>query len=98
MSKSLPFSGAGLVRGGVAAFLFVTCLSVWIGPIRLVEPAQAQIPDAGLQRKLVLEQARRTNQLLVEIKQILKTGTFNVRMEGADNKSDVLAPNRTPGK
>lgn len=54
--------------------VLVVCTAMFvIGPLRLVEPALAQIPDSGLQRKQLLDEARRTNQLLSEIKQQLTT-------------------------
>jgi len=56
-----------------------------MGPLPVLETAYGQIPDAGLQRKLLLEEAKTTNQLLGEIKQLLATGTLHVRLEGADN-------------
>ncbi len=71
----------------VIVFVLLTCLWVWVGPTAVLPAAQAQIPDSGLQRKLLLDEARRTNLLLVEIKQILTSHTFNVRMEGADNQA-----------
>ena len=73
----------------IALLLLLICLRVWSGPVPIVEPAQAQIPDAGTQRVQMLEEARRTNQLLSEIKELLKTQTFNVRMQGADNQADA---------
>jgi len=54
-----------------------------------VEPAQAQLPDPALQRVRMLEEARRTNELLAEIKALLEKHTFNVRMQGADNPADA---------
>ncbi len=72
--------------------VLLTCLRVWIGPTSLIAPVRAQIPDSGMQRKQLLEEARQTNRLLTEIKQFLTTGTLNVRVEGADNQS------RTPIK
>lgn len=75
------------MRSGVlTTLLFLTCLKIWIGPTPILSPAQAQIPDSGMQRKQLLVEARRTNQLLVEIKQFLATQTLNVRIEGADNQ------------
>ena len=68
-------------------FVLLTCLRVWVGPMPVVQPARAQIPDAGTQRKLLVDEVRRTNQLLTDIKQILATRTLNVRIEGADNPS-----------
>jgi hypothetical protein len=76
----------------IAIFVLLTCLRVWVGPVPLLPKAQAQIPDSGMQRKLLLDEAKRTNQLLGEIKQILTSHTLNVRLEGADNQA------RPPGK
>ena len=78
--------------------MLLTCLKVWIGPTRLIERAEAQIPDAGLQRKQLLDEARLTNLLLGEIKQILEKGTINVRTNGADNQADPAPIPRSPGR
>ncbi len=75
-----------LIRSVLAILVLLSCMRAWLGPAELVNQAQAQIPDSALQRKLLLEEARRTNQLLSEIKQILTSRTLNVRVQGADNK------------
>ncbi len=64
-----------------------TGVRVWIAPPTWVTPVYAQIPDSGLQRKELLDEARRTNQLLIEMRQLLKEHTFNVRIQGADKPS-----------
>lgn len=69
-------------------FLAATCLHVWLGSPPVLQRAEAQIPDAGLQRKLLIEEAQRTNVLLAEIKQMLQAQTLNVRVVGADNQAD----------
>ena len=74
-----------LWRSVMSLFVLLTCIRVWVGPVPAAQPACAQIPDAGSQRRLALDEARRTNLLLSEIKQVLSTHTFNVRIEGADN-------------
>lgn len=89
MDTHCQYQKRRLLRNAIIAFVVLTCLRVWIGPVALLEPARAQIPDGGMQRKLLLDEARRSNQLLSEIKQILKTHTFNVRIEGADNQADA---------
>ena len=80
----------------IVLLLLSACVRLWVGPVRLVEPASAQIPDSGLQRKQLLDEARRTNELLTEIKQLLKEHTFNVRCEGADNQAGIV-PGPTGG-
>ena len=86
-------------RDGLGGRLMVlvvlaTCLRVWMGPVAITESARAQIPDSGLQRQQVLEETRRTNLLLTEIKQVLISHTFNVRVQGADNQADTPAKRR----
>jgi len=69
----------------VVGFVLLSCLRAWIGTAPQSDVALAQIPDSGLQRKLLIEESKRTNQLLTEIRQILSERTFNVRIQGADN-------------
>lgn len=71
----------------MGAMTLVTCLKVWIAPGSTLPQAQAQLPDSAKQRLMLLEEARMTNQLLGEIKHILKTRTFNVRLDSADKKA-----------
>ena len=70
----------------VVFFVILTCFRIWLGPFPLLERAEAQIPDAGLQRKQLVEAAQHTNELLSDIKRILETQTLHVRLEGADNQ------------
>ena len=70
----------------VVFFVILTCFRIWLGPFPLLERAEAQIPDAGLQHKQLIEHAQRTNELLSDIKRILETQTLHVRLEGADNQ------------
>ena len=70
----------------VVFFVILTCLRIWLGPFPVLERAEAQIPDAGLQRKQLVEAAQRTNELLSDIKRILETQTLHVRLQGADNQ------------
>ena len=70
----------------VVFLVLLTCLRIWLGPFPLLERAEAQIPDAGLQRKQLVDEARRTNELLSDIKRILETQTLHVRLQGADNQ------------
>ncbi|MHC5109912.1 MAG: hypothetical protein ACYTHJ_08550 [Planctomycetota bacterium] len=67
--------------------LVLTCLRVWLGPIPWEEKAYARLPDSGLQRKQMLDQAMKTNEILTRIERLLKTHTFKVAVEGADNSS-----------
>ncbi|MEK6644856.1 MAG: hypothetical protein AABZ08_13210 [Planctomycetota bacterium] len=63
--------------------LSVIAVELWIGlPDRAV--ASAQVPDTGLQRQQIVEETRRTNQLLEQILTQLRTGSMKVTMESAD--------------
>lgn len=82
----------------ITVLMVLTCLRVWIGPVSVTEEARAQIPDAGTQRMALVKEAKRTNQLLTEIKQLLEEHTLNVRIQGADNQSDKPARPRGGGQ
>lgn len=81
-----------IVRTVACLLLFATCLRVWFGSLPVLPAAYGQIPDAGMQRKLLLEEAVRTNQLLTEIRTILADRALNVRIQGADNSSATDRP------
>jgi len=68
--------------------VLLTCLRIWIGPVDWEPRAMAQIPDPGQQRIKILEETRKTNALLTEIKGILTSHTFNVKDVSADNQAD----------
>jgi len=72
--------------------MLLTCVRVWVGSAPVMQSAQAQIPDAGAQRKALVEEARRTNELLTEIKDLLENRTLNVRIQGADNQVPAAPP------
>lgn len=86
MSRSCYWPATRWVRAAVITVAVLTVMRVWLGPVDLVQPAFAQLPDSGLQRKHILEETRRTNELLERILNTLETRTFNVRIEDADKK------------
>ena len=98
METNQPTPLARTLRTAFAAFIVLTCIRVWTGPVALDAAAQAQIPDSGMQRKLQLDEAKHTNQLLSEIKQLLTTGTLNVRIQSADNSTGAPASTARPDK
>jgi len=71
---------AKYLRWLAAAFVLASCVRAWIGPELTIPRAAAQIPDSGLQRNILIEEARRTNQLLTELKDLLRKETINVRI------------------
>ncbi|MBI1825548.1 MAG: hypothetical protein HY287_10340 [Planctomycetes bacterium] len=81
------------IRLILGIFVLLSCLRAWVSPGPFLPVAEAQIPDAGLQRKQILDAIERTNALLGEFRHDLQNGTLNVRMVGTDNKADAAAPN-----
>lgn len=79
------------LRVPIGLLILITCLRVWAGPTPILQEAWGQLPDSAAQRKRLLEETRRTNQLLEEIKKLLKDHTFNVRIQGADNQAPAPA-------
>ena len=67
--------------------LFAIAARLWLGPVDLIDRTYAQIPDSGMQRKLLLDESKRTNQLLSEIAGVLRTQTIKVRLETPDKTS-----------
>ncbi len=98
MIRPSQYQESPWLRGAIAFFVLITCVRVWVGPIQFLDRAHGQLPDPGLQRKLVLEEAKRTNQLLSEIKQVLEGKVLNVRIVDADKKADKPPVPRDPGK
>ena len=86
------------LRAAIAFFVLITCVRVWVGPIQFLDRAHGQLPDPGLQRKAALTEAKRTNQLLAEIKQVLETKVLNVRIVAADKKVGKLPVPSGAGK
>lgn len=70
------------------AFVLLTCLRIWTGPFALETGAAAQLPNPAAQRATALTEARRTNELLTEIRDLLREGTLHVRLEQADKHPD----------
>ena len=76
------------LRVVIGVVLLVTCARVWLGPGVAPALAQAQLPNPAAQRNQIVDEVRRTNLLLADIKSLLEIGTLNVRIKGADNQAD----------
>lgn len=87
MSSSTNHHSCSTSRLILILFLAATAWKVWFGVPEILPVARAQIPDSGTQRKVLIEEVRRTNQLLSQLHQTIKTGTLKVRIEGTDNKA-----------
>jgi len=91
MFKTASRTGPRLI---LVFLLAVTLWKVWIGGGEILPAAQAQIPDSGLQRKLLLDEVQKTNLLLQELLTTVRTGTLKVRIEGTDKKAAPAEPGR----
>ncbi|GJM26595.1 MAG: hypothetical protein DHS20C16_30100 [Phycisphaerae bacterium] len=56
-----------------------------MGPAATVPVAEAQIPNAGNQRLQLVNEIRKSNELLAQIALILKSQTLKVQVQGTDN-------------
>ncbi len=85
-----------VLRWVAGALLALTCLRVWSGSTEWESRAYAQIPNAGAQRADLLDEVRRTNQLLEEVLSLLRTQTLKVEVRG-EAGTNVKATRPTPG-
>lgn len=87
MNQRFQYRQSRWIHGVLITFVVLTCLRIWTESTPILPSAHAQLPDSAVQRFTLISEARKTNQLLLEIKQILQTQTLHVRVEGADNPS-----------
>ena len=71
----------------IGVFLLLTCIRAWVGQGTTASRAYAQIPDSGMQRKVLIDEIRKTNQLITQLAATMKTHTFKVRIEGTDKQA-----------
>ncbi len=76
-----------LLLTAITVLLTVIAIELWAERPPLVREARAQIPDSGLQRNVMIDEARRTNKLLEEILDHLKNKPIKVKSVDTD-KSD----------
>lgn len=103
MRDEPTLTGASVWHRLIIAFVLLTCLKVWLGPIPVASPsAQAQIPNAGAQRFQQIDLLQRNTELLSDIAQTLKTGTLKVKIEQDDKQVGSAvrppAPNKAGAK
>lgn len=96
MKSHNPSQRSRVVKAIVGILILATVIRVWVPPEPLLPIAQAQIPDSGQQRFQLIDEARRTNQLLAQLVQVLQTQTLKVRIEGTDNKAAADLNRRDP--
>ncbi len=82
--------GTRLLLTALTVLLAVIAVELWAARPPLVREAQAQIPDSGLQRNVLIDEARRTNKLLEEILDHLQNKPVKVKSADTD-KADGAA-------
>ncbi len=93
MTHAYDGTGGRFAKRALLTLVVLTCVKVWLGSGTLTTPAQAQpqIFDSAAQRKLLLEEARKTNRLLGEVLEVLKSGVLNVRVQGTDKEPSAIS-------
>jgi len=76
--------GTRLLLAAITALLAVIAVELWAARPPLAGQAQAQIPDSGLQRNVLIDEARRTNQLLADILNHLQNKPVKVKPADTD--------------
>ena len=79
--------GKRVLRVIAGVLLVLTGVRVWVGPDAWSARAQAQIPNAGTQRADLLSEVSRTNQLLQEVLDTLRTKTIKVEVQDAGERA-----------
>lgn len=70
----------------LTVLLTIIAIELWVGRPDSVMTAQAQIPDTALQRREIVEETRRTNALLEQILEHLKTKPVQVTIKADERK------------
>lgn len=70
----------------IAVFLLTIAIELWGLSGALPATAVAQVPDTGLQRKQLIDEARRTNELLSAILDQLRGGVIKVESVNPDKE------------
>lgn len=68
----------------IAVLLAVLIVELWALRPETAPAAHAQIPDTGLQRQQIVEEQRRTNELLSAMLEHLRTQAVKVRVESSE--------------
>lgn len=68
----------------IAVLLAVLIVELWALRPETAPAAHAQIPDTGLQRQQIVDEQRRTNELLSAMLEHLRTQSVKVRVESSE--------------
>jgi len=80
----------------ITVLLTIIAIELWAGRPSMVPTACAQIPDSGMQRNTLIDEARQTNQLLGEILKHLRSKPIKVKMEAPDKPGGGRAKRGKP--
>lgn len=89
-AKGFNVSADRLTRtmlGAIAGLLAVIAVALWDGRPSLLPAASAQIPDSGRQRQELVREVRRSNELLAQILEHLRTKPVKVQTLDADERT-----------
>ena len=88
MSHTNPTTGRSIriLLTVIAVLLSVIALELWQMSPSMLPAVHAQIPDSGMQRNQQIEECRRTNALLSDILEHLRTKAIKVEMQRTDKK------------
>ncbi len=84
--KTDPARSTRILLTVIAVLLAIIALELWHAGPGMTPAASAQIPDSGLQRVNLIDEARRTNALLSDILEHLRTKPVKVEMQRTDKK------------
>ncbi len=68
----------------IAVLLAVVAVELWQASPSMLPRAEAQLPDSALQRNNIMREARKTNALLSDILEHLRSKPIKVAVDGTD--------------
>lgn len=83
-----------MILTALTLLLAIIAVELWAFAPDTTHRASAQIPDTGMQRKLIVDETKRTNELLEQILDHLETKPIRVHLI-ADEKSDTEGQRRS---
>jgi hypothetical protein len=72
----------------LTVLLTIIVIELWAGRPTMTPEARAQVPDSGAQRNQMIEETRRTNQLLEQILDHLRTKPVKVKTVDTDKADE----------
>jgi hypothetical protein len=80
-----------LILTALTVLLTIIAIELWVGRPGSLPVANAQIPDTGYQRQQIVEETRKTNELLGRILEQLKSKPIQVRIVADEMKDSGAA-------